>query len=307
MGDGLRAPRFEDALGDADPSLVVVLFPRALLQDRVYGPLLKRASELASARVGVAAAGATALVAFERSDEVVLAMDANGRDAVVGLVGAPADLDPARLIDTEGRPLWRPVGDLRAGVAELASVGTSAGAGDTASLFVLPGRTWVVATGEAAPRARAALEHPPSHVRAIFGAGEEIARVDLLGATLRQKDARLREGALAPLGSTLDRASVALLPGAEGVVKVELVYPKPEDAALASARAEEVVQAFRRRLTETQKADRWSWLAAAGVERVGRTVNVRAPLPRAWLQAIAQAELEGAPAAGDAPQPTRSP
>jgi hypothetical protein len=283
----MRAPRFEDALGDEDPSLVVVLFPRALMEDRVYGPLLRRASELASARVGVAAAGATALVAMERSDEVVVAMDAGGHDAVVAIVGAPADLDPAHLVDTEGHALWRTVGDVRTGVTELEGTG--------ASLFVLPKRTWIIATGETAARARAALAIPPTHVRTVVAARDEIARIDIPGDALRQKDARLRDGALAPVGRTLERASVSLLPGTEGLVLIQLAYPDARDAAAASDRALEVVQAFRRKLTETQKADAWSWLAAAGVEHLDRTVTVRAPLPRSWLQGLAKAELDPPP------------
>jgi hypothetical protein len=295
-GDGMRAPRFEDAFGETDPSLVVVLFPRALMQDRVYGPLLRRASELASAQVGVAAAGATALVAFERSDEVVVAMDASGHDAVVALVGAPADLDPSRLIDTDGRALWKTAGDVRAGVSELSGTG--------ASLFVLPGRTWIICTGATASRAREALGHPPAHVRTLMPVGEEIARIDIPGDALRQKDARLREGALAPVGRTLQRATVSLLPGSEGLVLFQLAYPDAGNAAAASTRALEVVQAFRRKLTDTQKADSWSWLAAAGVERTDKTVTVRAPLPRSWLEALAKAQLDAPadpPAKPDSP------
>lgn len=314
-GDGLRAARFEDALGDTDPGLVVVLYPRALLEDKVYGPLLRRASERASAEVGVAAVGATALAAFERTDEVVIATDPGARDAVVALVGAPADLDPIRLVDTDGHPLWKMAGELRPGVVELSSASVGPGARESlATLFVLGGRTWVIATGDAVARAREALAHPRDHVRTLLswaddgtGAplreGEEIARVDLPGGALRSRDRRLVDGALAPLGRTLERASVSLLPGTEGVIVVHLAYPAAEDAGAAAARAQEVVDAFRRGLIgsadakdeKPSGAHRLDWLAAAGVRHGDKTVTVRVPLPRPWLETMAKAELDGPP------------
>jgi hypothetical protein len=289
---GLPAPRIEDAIGDQDPAIIVVLRPRALLRDRIYGPLLREATERASAQVGFAVVGATALVAFEQSEEVFIAATAlpavagdGPPDAVVALVGAPADLDPARLVDTDGRPLWGTVGELRPGVLELASQASP----DQTALFVLPARTWVIAVGGAVPRARAGLAGAPRSSRVLVPTGEELARLDMPGGLLRREDPRLTGGALAPLGRTLERASVSLLPGAEGVLTVKLAYPVVEDASLAEAKAREVVLAFKRRLEATSKLDWWSWLAAAAVERTDSMVTIRAPLPRPWLEAMARA------------------
>ena len=150
-----------------------------------------------------------------------------------------------------------------------------------ATLFVLGGRTWVIATGDAVARAREALAHPRDHVRTLLswaddgtGAplreGEEIARVDLPGGALRSRDRRLVDGALAPLGRTLERASVSLLPGTEGVIVVHLAYPAAEDAGAAAARAQEVVDAFRRGLIGSADAkDEKPSGAARGQDRDG--------------------------------------
>ncbi len=284
--------RLEDALGDR-PSLVLVLTPRALLADRVYGPLLRRASVLAAARAGVSTLGDTALAALERSDEAVVVLgpaggDPRADDAVVALRGAPADLDPATLIDPGGRPLWRRAGAVGRDVTELVSTE----APDKASLFVLPERTWVIAVEHAVARTREAFARARrSSLPRIDLEEGELLRFDLPGEVLRVADDRLEYGALAPVGRSLESASVSLTSGTQGVLLIRLRYPDEPVAEHAQDRAQRVVDAFRRQITDKHTADSWSWLGASGVFREGRLVTVRAPIPMSWLKALAKADV----------------
>src|ERR1019366_6462314 len=92
-------------------------------------------------------------------------------DVVVVVRGVRADVDPAALVDADGRPLWAPGPTGR--VRELVRAGTGSGAESSeaprneipASLFELPGRTWVIASGEARARARSAFAHAPARSR----------------------------------------------------------------------------------------------------------------------------------------------
>lgn len=294
-----RAAKVEDAVAD-DTEMVVVLRPRALFRDRVYGPLLRKAAEMASLRVGVSAVGATALVAFERSEEIVVATRKGGLDAVVGLRGAPADVDPSHLVDDRGASLWTLRGEVRPGVVEFAAEPPPS----RASLFELNERTWVIAAGDAVLRARAAFSKPRSVTRALVTEGDELGRMFLPGSSLRSFDPRLRDGALSPIGKQLDRATVSLLPGAEGLMVVDLSYGAPKDAAGAEACAREVVDAFRRRLLSSDSADGWTWVAAATIERREQQVSIRVPLPRSWLRSFADTR---ASLTSETPAKTRDP
>src|SRR5689334_14076656 len=87
---------------DEGHDVVLVMSPRSLMRDRVYGPLLKQASDLAAIKGPIGHIGSTALSAFERSEDVVLAIrDDDARDAVIIVTGVPGDLDPEALVDGE--------------------------------------------------------------------------------------------------------------------------------------------------------------------------------------------------------------
>jgi len=182
-------PRWQDAF-DPVPELVLVIRPHRLQRDPVYGPLLRRALELARERRALATA-TRALDAIEDAEEVIVglrgglgpARDGSGGsdgsdggdgtggsggidapdaspsdDMLLVLRGVRADLDPATLVDERGQPLWTagPPGAVRE--LCLAREATEAGGRATpVSLFELPARTWVVALGAARARARAAL------------------------------------------------------------------------------------------------------------------------------------------------------
>jgi hypothetical protein len=282
----------------AQPADVKVdLRPPAIVRDRVYGPLLRRASALAAGYAGPRTLGTTALAALERTDEVLAVTNDSG-EAVVLLRGVPADLEVLRVVDEDGKPVWRPaVGDVRQSYTEYEPT-----RGSEASLFVLPGRTWVVAAGVARSRTREVLINALGGVS--WAPGEaSLASLSIRGAALVRRDARLRTGSLATLGSALVRADFDLTSGAEGVIVTRLVYADAPAATAAEHTAVDVVGAFRRKLEKLDK-DRssktartepppLSWLAAAGVDRTAATVTVRAPIPRRWLDAIAEADVGG--------------
>lgn len=288
----------------ADATLT--LHPRAIARDRVYGPLLRRASALAAAYAGPRSLGTTALVALERTEEVDAATGDSG-EAVVLLQGVPADLDVTQVVDEAGHPVWKPaVGDVRQSFVEYESA-----SGSDASLFVLPERTWIAAAGSSRGRTREALIETTTVAFAPTFA--LLAELSIRGGVLVRRDERLRTGPLAPVGQSLVRASFALTPGAEGVIVARLSYSDGGAAEGAERTAREVVSAFRRRLEQIEKkgeqapspggkAPPLAWLAAAGIERTSTTVNVRAPIPREWLDAIAAADVSaGQPAESDVP------
>lgn len=271
-----------DDLLEHPADVKVTLHPPAVAYDRVYGALLRRASALAAAYAGPRTLGTTALAALERTDEVDAAVNDEG-EAVVVLRGVPADLDVAHVVDENGRPVWRPiVGDLRHTFVEYEPTAQA-----DATLFVLPERVWVVASGAARMHTREVLVIGAGAV--TFAEGEPgLAVLGVRGAALVRRDARLRSGPLAPLGRSLVHASFELAPGAQGVLLSRLVYPDDLAASGAEQTARDIVSAFRHILEETEKGANakthrepppLSWLAAAGVERAGATVTVRAPIP----------------------------
>ncbi len=273
----------------------VTLHPPAVTRDRVYGALLRRASALAAAYAGPRSMGTTALVALERADEVLAAVNDAG-EAVVVLRGVPADLEATRVVDETGHPVWRPiVGDLRRTFVEYAPVVEA-----DATLFVLPERVWVVASGAARAHTRDALIDGAGAVS--FKEGDPgLAVITIRGSALVRRDSRLRVGRLAPLGRSLLWASFELTAGAQGVLVTRLDYTEALAASDAEQTARDIVSAFRRLLEEGAKAKTHadppplSWLAAAGVDRAGVVVTVRAPIPKTWLDAIARADVpEGA-------------
>jgi hypothetical protein len=285
------------------PDLVLTLHPPALLRDNVYGPLVRRASELAAAYAGPTNLGTTALAVLERTDEVVVAENERGKEAVVVLRGVPADLDPLQVVDMSGRPIWRSVaGDVRTVTKELSPSEPS-----DAALFIAPGLVWVIASGPAIPRTRAALMGDVGH-GAFAGDDTVLASLSLPGDALPQ----LHRGALANVGAGLLHLKVELTSGAAGLVLGTLAYADAVTAASAEGTVLAVTLAFRHRLEEgvqaaegpkgeqisveeARRAQRpaanLEWLGAAKVDRVDANVIVRAPIPRPWLEALAKAEL----------------
>ncbi len=259
-------PHWQDAF-DRVPDILVLAHPRAMARDPVYGALLKSLSRMISARAPQTA-GARAAEVLESCDEVIFALRQRGAsDALVVLRGVRADIDPRKLTDPNGRAMWSD--GPRGTVTEL----TRAAASD-ASLFVLPERTWVFATGDARARAREAFAHPfdrPPPLR--DDASLFVIRLD--GPSLVQGVPRLRtHGApLEPLGRRLQSISLALRPGKEGLLAT-FSYSEEDAAAFAEVLLRQVTEALEHEGTEKTK-----WLGQTKVDRQNYTVVARVSLP----------------------------
>ncbi len=336
-------PRWEDVF-DRTPELLAVVFPTALRKDAVYGPLLRRAIDLVREQSRVVAE-TRALDAMEDAEEVIVGVrpdvaaataappggEAAGREpgarvaggeVVVVVRGVRADVDPATLVDADGHALWEPGPSGR--VRELVRRATPTSADPAtspvpASLFELPGRTWVIASGDARERARSVFARPlgrPPLPGPTAGAGTLLTlRIDGPSLVARVR-ALQRSSGLAALGRRLEAVTLELAadPSAgdaeaasrpsdaadlHRTLKASLSYAEADAATSAEATARDVVAAIARKRPEDL-----AWLASASVERpapagsagasepgaiAGRTVVVTAPLPSRLVGALLHA------------------
>jgi hypothetical protein len=298
---GPADPRWQDVFAGT-PELLLVVFPKEVRRDKVYGSLLRRAIEVAR-ESSHAVTETRTLDAMEDADEVILGVrprspGVDGETTVV-VRGAPTGVDPARLVDSDGHPLWTPgplagterIRELvRVPPAHVAPDGVPEGGAEAddgpldASLFELPGATWIITSGVARARARAALARPTARPSPPLAEGVlAAARID--GASLVAHVPPLGpRGLLANVGARLQSATFALPPGAERALRVTLAYADEGAARGAADRARIVVETVAR-----TKPDRTSWLSAlsaASVSRSGTEVVVEAPLPEPLIDAL---------------------
>lgn len=287
-------PHWQDVF-DTTPELFVVVRPKVLTQDRVYGALLRRAVATARERSSVVAATRFA-DAIEDADEVVAGLRPDTADHAGEMVlvarGVRADIDPVKLVDSEGHGLWTPGpgGAVREVVCEQDAHGHALGA----SLFELPGRTWVIATGPARQRARDAFAHPFARPPMdLDPSALAIVRID--GPSLVARVPFLQDyGGLAAAGRRLKSLTFTLPPGAEGTVKATLAYADEDAAAFAQVSIQEHVDAVSR----LHKPESLQWLSLAKVERPDTRVVMTAPLPPKLIDAFLSAGGTSLPVQG---------
>jgi hypothetical protein len=286
-------PHWQDVF-DTTPELLVVVRPKALTEDRIYGALLRRAIATARERSSVVAATRFA-DAVEDADEVVVGLrpDTPDHAGEIMLVarGVRADIDPVKLVDSEGHGLWTPgpSGAARELVCDQDSQGHAVGA----SLFELPGRTWVIATGAARQRARDAFAHPlPRPPLELDPSALAIVRID--GPSFVAHVAFLQQGSIAAVGRRLKSVTFNLPPGGEGSVKATLSYADEDAAALAEVSIREHVDAVAR----LQKPEGLTWIGSAKVERPDTRVVMTAPLPPKLVDALMSAGGPSLPVQG---------
>jgi hypothetical protein len=280
-------PRWQDVF-ETLPELFVIVRPRALAQDKVYGPLLRRAIDVARQQSRVVA-GTRALEAMEGADEVIAGVRADAPGQVGELVlvaqGTRADIDPGKLVDDDGRVLWAP--GPSGPVRELVRERDEHGAPIAASLFELPGRTWVVVAGDARSRAREAFAHPVNRPMIDLDR-EALAMVRLNGPSLVAHVRPLQgSGGLGAVGKRLQSVTFLLPPGGAREVSATLSYGSGEAAAFAEVALREAIAAVSR-----SKREGMGWLASARVERPDgheTRVVVTAPLPPALVDALLHA------------------
>jgi hypothetical protein len=287
---------------EKSPSLMAVLHPQAIRRDPVYGPLLTQASQKV-AGLSAAVAATRELEAFESAEEIVIAVwdDGHGtpnepssghQDALVVVRGVRADVDPARVVDAAGHTLWQSAG-VGGRVPELVRTES----GETASLFTLPHRTWVIALGAARDRARVAFANPSGRP-AIKYDHDALLSLRLYGPAVVDRFVVLQRGKdLDALGAKLGWVGVALAPGKDGAVVVSLEYTDDEAAARAEVVAKHVVDVVSR---DDQK--RMRLLAHAEITRDDPRIVVGSLLlPPGFLRDLAGAKaVDVAPSAPSA-------
>jgi hypothetical protein len=292
-------PHWQDVF-ETMPELLVVVRARAAREDRVYGPLLRRAIELAREQ-SRAVASARALDAMSDAEELVMGQRPETSDHPGELVlvarGVRADVDPAKLVDDEGHPLWAPgpAGAVRELVRETDEHGHPVGA----SLFELPGRTWIVAQGDARARAREVFAHPFNRpALALDPQALAVVRID--GPSLVGRVQALQDlGGLAAVGRHLRSVTLALPPGAEHVLRATLAYADDDSAGASEVTARTAIGALAR-----SKKPGLEWLGSAQVEHGVKSVVLTAPLPAHLVDALLHAGSATLPLETDvAPQP----
>lgn len=319
-------PRWEDVF-DTLPELIVDIHPTALRSDPVYGPLLRRAIELARRQSRVVAE-TRALDSMEDAEEVIAGLRQGGPadsldqpdpssepsseagDVVVVIRGVRADVDPAGVVDGDGKPLWSP--GPQGPVRELVRLPSSSGAEganaspDAVSLFELPGRTWLIATGDTRLRARGVfarpLGRPPLHFGAKPDEGDPLALVRMDGPTLASRIRALRpHGALSTVGRRLRSVTLELTAGASAHarsgggespaapdagpdrdVRATLAYADEDAAAFAEITVRDVLSVIARK-----NPNDLGWLGSAAVDRPGKRLELTAALPAAFVDALA--------------------
>jgi hypothetical protein len=287
-------PHWQDVF-DTTPELLVVVRPKALTQDRIFGALLRRAIATARERSSVVAATRFA-DAVEDAEEVVVGLRPDTPDHAGEIVlvarGVRADIDPVKLVDSEGHGLWTlgPSGGVRELVCDQDAHGHPVGA----SLFELPGRTWVIATGAARQRARDAFAHPFARPpMKLDPSALAIVRID--GPSFVARVAFLQEyGGLAAVGRRLKSVTFSLPPGGEVSVKATLGYADEDAAALSEVSIREHVDAVAR----LQKPEGLTWIGTAKVERPDTRVVLTAPLPPKLVDAFLSAGGTSLPVQG---------
>lgn len=254
---------------DGTPNVYGVIRPKAIKSDGVYGAFFKALVRLAQAKTR--ARGDTMVQALEGVDEIVVGID--GSDAAVVLRGVPANLDPEKITDTNGRALFLPITD-RTRVVEYDVLDRSVSGG---GLFVLPDRVWVGTLGETRARARQAFR-TPAHRPVPKLDREALAAVRVAGPLL---DLVKQDVVFGPLGKKLVAVTGALKPGKGGLV-VGFAYPDSDAAAWAEMEAKRI-------LGELAKDEKRAWLRDAKVQYEESTVFVRVAVPPRILEEIPRA------------------
>jgi hypothetical protein len=297
-------PSWEDAF-EHPPPVMLALRPWSLRRDPLYGPLLDKVLALARARSHVVTA-TRALDVVEDADEVIIGLRGDpaavgdgdpGAEIVAAVLGVRADVDPAAIVDSNGHPLWSPTFGVR--VPELVRERDENGEPVGASLFELPGRAWVMASGPARARLRESWIRPHPHPRSLALPDVEhavvFAHVD--GPFLVSRLRWLRPpAALAPVGRDLRAVEVTLAPGATEV-RAAFSYADGAAASAAEKTLGDTIAAIAR-----EKPEGLAWLGAAQARVAGpaaSSVSLVLPLPPRLVDAFAGGSTHSGPGSAD--------
>ncbi len=331
-----REPHWEP-LFNPPPDLVLVVRPQAVLGDEAYGPVLRRAFDVARQQSRLVAAAGPLQVLEDAEEVLIAARDHRGRDEadlVVVLRGVGAAIDPLHVTDDVGHPMWivapnRPAPDVR----ELWRAPADAGAdrspepdaqdsSDT-SLFELPGRTWVIAVGDARSRAREVFVRGDVGP-APSGSGDDaavLAELRMRGSSLVARVRALEPPALlSPIGRSLAMLTVALPAKGGALIHATLSYSDDAavspagdtlrqalDALAGASGAKETPGGDAGSPAGASQASRgnYAWLRGAKVVAAPRSLEVTVPLPPRVTAAPDAGPASPAPRDADPPKPER--
>jgi hypothetical protein len=259
---------------DTIPDIYVVVRPQAIKRDTVYGNFWKTIVRVAESRHMIN--GPSTLEAVEGSEEIIIGVNA-GLDAAIVLRGVPASLDPQKVTDGQGQPLFRLVSD-KSKVPEYQL--TDRRNAEPGALFILPERTWVGAFGDARQRARTAFATPFG--RPAPKIDDEALAIARFGQRFVQQPRYVKSPVWSAFTKHLSTVTLSLKPNKGGAV-VSLQYEDQESAAYAEMQAKQMVA----ELAKDEK--RFGWLKDAKVAYEGNTVNVRMPVPPRLLEELPSA------------------
>jgi hypothetical protein len=266
-------PSWQDVF-DTTPDIYAVVRPQAIKRDQVYGSFWKTLLRVAEARRIVT--GPSSLEAAEGSEEIIFGINP-GMDAAIVLRGVPASLDPQKVMDGQGRPLFRLVDD-RAKVPEYQLLDRRTS--EAGAVFVLPDRTWVGTFGDARQRARSAFTAPLG--RPAPRIDPEALGVIRFGESFVQQPRYVKSPVWSIFTKKLDSVTVALKPGKGGVV-VSLQYHDEGATAYAEMQAKQMLE----ELSKDEK--RFGWMKDAKVTYEGNTVIAKLPVPVRLLEELPNA------------------
>lgn len=254
---------WQDAI-EGNEALVAVVRPKALLHDPVFGPLFRAGLAATMAHEG----STPSLDVLSSVDELVIIGSADKRNGtMLVLSGVAADKSPDRVGDDRGQALFQKGAEAR-NVSEWVST-----RGGDLSLFVLPHRTWVIASDAMQKRARQAFASPTGRPLPTYGDEKALAIVRIDGTELLKGRPRAH-GLLAGVTDKLDAVIVELLPDKKGV-NVVVRYKNDDQAGFAAIAIEEI----KKRLV-ADPSRRFGWLTTATIAREGnKDVRVHLELP----------------------------
>ncbi len=254
---------WQDAI-EGNEALTAVVRPKALLHDPVFGPLFRAGLAATMAHEG----STPSLDVLASVEELVIVSSADRRNGtMLVLSGVPAEKSPDRLGDDRGQSMFQKGAEAR-NVSEYVST-----RGGDLSLFVLPHRTWVIASDGMQKRARQVFANPTGRPLPSYG-DEKALAIIRIDATELLKGRPRQHGALAAVTEKLEAIIAELLPDKKGV-NVIVRYKNDDQAGFSAIALEDI----KKRLV-SDPSRRFGWLGTATIAREGnRDVRVHVELP----------------------------
>jgi len=259
---------------EGNEALVGVVRPKAVLHDPVFGPLFHSGLTATMAHEG----STPSLDLLAATEEIIVVSSADRRNGtMLVLSGVPADKSPDRIGDDHGQALFQKGAETKT-VSEWPST-----RGGELSLFVLPHRTWVIASEGFQKRARQAFATPSGRPMPVYGDEKALAIVRIDGTELLKGRPRAH-GLMASVTDKLEAVIAELMPDKKGV-NVTVRYKNDDQAGFSAIALEDIKK---RLLGDGSR--RFQWLSTATIAREGnRDVKVHVDLPPDFMEQMRRA------------------